>query len=204
MQEIIIDIMDKFGYVGVALLIAVENIFPPIPSEIILTFGGFMTTYTDLDVWLMIFAATVGSVIGACTLYLLGRILNEERLERWLSGKWGKILHLKAEDVRRADKWFKKRGKFTVFICRFIPIVRSLISVPAGMAKMKFGSFLALTTAGTAIWNTVLIWLGVFAGGAWEQIVGYIGIYSDVLIGLVALAAIIFLIIFYKKRIKKQ
>lgn len=204
MQEIIIQIMNDFGYLGVALLIAVENIFPPIPSEVILTFGGFMTTYSELNIWLMVVASTIGSVSGAAVLYGIGRILNEERLERWLSGRLGKILRLKASDVRRADEWFKRKGKYTVFFCRFIPIVRSLISIPAGMSKMGIGMFFFLTTLGTAIWNTVLIWLGVIAGASWERIVEYIGVYSYIAIGVLAVAVVIAFIFFYKKRIKKK
>lgn len=204
MQEIIVQIMDSFGYVGIALLIAIENIFPPIPSEVILTFGGFMTTYTTMNVWLVSLFATIGSVIGAIVLYGIGSILNEERLERWLSGKWGKVLHLKAGDVKKADAWFRKKGKLAVFFCRFIPIVRSLISIPAGMSGMRLSSFLLLTTAGTAIWNTVLCWLGVIAGASWEIIVEKIGVYSTVVLIVFAVLAIGVLIWYYFKRIKKK
>lgn len=202
MQEIIIEIINNFGYIGIALLIAVENIFPPIPSEVILTFGGFMTTYSDLNVWLVALFSTIGSVFGAIVLYGIGRILNEDRLERWLSGKWGKILHLKASDVKKADAWFRKKGKMAVFFCRFIPIVRSLISVPAGMARMKFSSFLVLTALGTAIWNTALCWLGVVAGASWEKIVEEIGIYSTIAVALLGVACVVFLVWFYFKRIR--
>lgn len=95
MQDIIISIMNQFGYLGIALLIAIENIFPPIPSEVILTFGGFMTTISDMKIWGVILSATIGSVLGAVILYSLGRWLNPQRLERWLDGRFGRIFHLK-------------------------------------------------------------------------------------------------------------
>ncbi len=204
MQDWIIQIMDQFGYWGIALLIAIENVFPPIPSEVILTFGGFMTTYTSLNIWLVALFATVGSVVGAIVLYGVGRILKPERLEKLLSGKVGRILRLKPEDVEKANRWFQKRGKATVFFCRFIPIVRSLISIPAGMSKMNMGIFLLLTTIGTSIWNIVLVSLGAFAGASWEKIAGYFDIYGKIALVIIAAAFLIFIFLFYKNRMKKH
>lgn len=204
MEQWIIQMMEEFGYFGVAFLIALENIFPPIPSEIILTFGGFMTTYTSLNVWLVILMATIGSVLGGTVLYGIGRILDAEKLERILSGRIGKILRLKPQDVQRAQNWFARKGNITVFFCRFIPIVRSLISIPAGMMKMKIGSFLLLTTMGTAIWNTVLVWLGVFAGASWEKIVNYLGVYSEAALIVLIIGVILFAVFFFNHRVKKK
>ena len=151
MQEIMLSIMEQFGYLGVFLLIAIENIFPPIPSEAVLLFGGFMTTYTGLNIVVMIIAATLGSLVGAIVLYYVGRILNKERLKKLVSGKVGKILRLKTEDIDKADKWFDEKGNKTVFFCRFVPIVRSLISIPAGMSEMPMGKFLIYTISGSAV-----------------------------------------------------
>lgn len=204
MQTIIINIMNQFGYFGIALLIAIENIFPPIPSEVILTFGGFMTTFTNMKIWGVILSATIGSVSGALVLYALGRWLNPERLERWLDGRIGKILHLKKEDIQRAENWFNRRGKLTVFFCRFIPIVRSLISIPAGMARMNMGAFLLLTALGTAIWNVVLVYLGAFFGASWETAAGYMNTYSMVAAVIFAVLAVILGFLYYKKRIKNK
>ena len=142
MEQIIINIMEQVGYLGVFLLIAIENIFPPIPSEVILVFGGFMTTYTSLNIPIMILAATLGSLLGAIVLYYIGKIFNKERLKRIVNGKIGKVLRLKASDIEKADKWFDTKGNKTVFFCRFIPIVRSLISIPAGMSEMPMQKFL--------------------------------------------------------------
>lgn len=204
MQDIIINIMNQFGYLGIALLIAIENIFPPIPSEVILTFGGFMTTISNIKIWGVILSATIGSVLGAVVLYSIGRWLNPQRLERWLDGKVGKILHLKKEDVERAEKWFSRHGKFTVFFCRFIPIVRSLISIPAGMARMNMGTFLLLTALGTSLWNIVLVYAGAFFGASWEIAVGYMNTYSMAAAAVLAVFIIIFGMLYYNKRIKHK
>lgn len=202
LQDIIISIMNQFGYFGIAFLIAIENIFPPIPSEVILTFGGFMTTKSTMTVWGVILSSTVGSVLGAIVLYSIGRWLNPERLERWLSGRLGRILRLKKEDVQKADNWFSKRGKLTVFFCRFIPIVRSLISIPAGMARMNMGVFLLLTALGTALWNTVLVYLGMLFGASWETVAGYFNTYSILAAAVFAVVIVLFAFFYYNRRIK--
>ncbi|KHF32577.1 SNARE associated Golgi protein [Paenibacillus sp. P1XP2] len=124
MQNWITDIMEQFGYAGIALVIALENLFPPIPSEVILTFGGFMTTKTHLTVPGVILASTIGSVAGAVVLYLIGLLLEVRRLERIVE-RWGHVLRVKKEDIHRADRWFAKYGYWTVFFCRMIPLVRS-------------------------------------------------------------------------------
>jgi len=200
MEQMMIDVINSFGYIGVAFLIAVENIFPPIPSEVILTFGGFMTTVSGINVWGVIISATIGSVTGALVLYYLGRLLNAERLEQFFESKLGRISHLKKGDVRRAKGWFSQHGNKTVFFCRFIPLIRSLISIPAGAAKMKMGAFLFLTATGAAIWNIVLVFLGKFAGDAWETIVRYVDVYSLISVGILAMFSIAAGVLFVKKR----
>lgn len=202
MQNWIITIMNRFGYLGVAGLIGLENIFPPIPSEVILTFGGFMTTCTDLTFTGVVVSSTIGSLIGAILLYGIGWILSYDKLCRILSGKTGKILHLYPEDIDKAVSWFDKRGNYTVFFCRFIPIVRSLISIPAGCAKMKMLPFLLLTTAGSFIWNTVLVYLGALAGKSWSKIAGYMDTYSTIVLVILIIAGLSALYFFLKSRIK--
>ena len=156
MEAWITDWMNQFGYLGVFLLILAENIFPPIPSEVILTLGGYMTTMTSMTKLGIIIASTAGSVIGATILYGIGLLLDVERLEK-IIGKYGKFLRLTIKDIHKADAWFDKYGVWAVFFGRLIPLVRSLISIPAGMSNMKFGLFLLFTTLGTLIWNTVLV-----------------------------------------------
>lgn len=197
--------MDKFGYFGILLLIAVENIFPPIPSEVILTFGGFMTTYSSLNVAGVILFATLGSVLGAGILYGIGKIFNKERLMKLVSGRIGKVLRLKAQDIESAESWFEKCGNGAVFFCRFVPIVRSLISIPAGMSEMPIVPFVLYTTAGSFIWNTVLVVIGSIFGENWEKVVAVMDTYSNVtLIVLVIICISIVGGFYYDKKKHKE
>ena len=204
MEELILQIIENWGYLGVGMLIAIENIFPPIPSEVILAFGGFMTTKTALNVVGVIIAATLGSTIGAIVLYLIGKILNKERLERIVSGKIGKVLRLKKSDIEKADKWFDTQGQKTVFICRFIPIVRSLISIPAGMSEMKIWKFLLYTVLGSTIWNTVLVILGRALGESWETVVNIFDKFSNVILVLLVILFVAFVVWWFGFRKKKK
>ena len=207
MDHWILEIMSSYGYLGLALLIMAENLFPPIPSEIILTFGGFMTTYTRMHIPGTVLSATVGSVGGALILYQAGRFLSPDRLDTLLSGRLGRILHLKKADIQKAADWFDSRGNYTVFFCRFIPIVRSLISIPAGMADMALGRFLWMTVAGSLLWNLILICAGAAAGTSWQKAVQYFGSYTQaakILLGVGALVGGVVLVRRYigkKKRI---
>lgn len=188
-------------YVIIALLIAVENIFPPIPSEVILTLGGFFTVNNaNLSILGMAVAATIGAVVGALVLYGVGRIFSRERIEGWLDGRLGQVLRLKREDVGRAQAWFDKRGKVTVFLCRFVPVIRSLISIPAGMARMSLPVFLVLTTVGTFLWNLVLVWLGSVFGESWHVVVNYVGAASTVVMVLLGLALVALVIWWFVRR----
>lgn len=199
MESWITSIMEQFGYLGIALLILLENVFPPIPSEVILTFGGFMTTKSELTIVGVVIASTIGSVVGAVILYWIGRILNVDRLERIIE-KWGKYLRLTKEDVRKADAWFDKYGPWTVFFCRFIPLIRSLISIPAGMSGMNQWLFFLLTTLGTLIWNLVLVIVGAKVGDNWHQIVNYMDVYSNFMYAIIAIGIIVFIIWFVKRK----
>ncbi len=204
MEEFVISIMNQYGYFGIFFLIFIENIFPPIPSEVVLLFGGFMTTYSKLGVPLMILFSTLGSVAGAIVLYYVGKILNKERLKKIVSGKIGKILRLKASDIEKADHWFDTKGNKTVFFCRFIPVVRSLISIPAGMSEMAMTKFLVYTTIGSAIWNTVLLVVGNRVGKNWKDILGIMDRYSHIVLILLILLFIAFLVYFFYFRTKKK
>ena len=204
MEAFILGIIENWGYLGVGLLIAIENIFPPIPSEVILAFGGFMTTITKLNTVGVIISATLGSTIGAIVLYLIGKILNKERLEKIVSGKIGKVLRLKKSDIEKADKWFDTKGQKTVFICRFIPIVRSLISIPAGMSEMKIWKFLLYTVLGSTIWNTVLVCLGRALGESWETVVNIFDKFSNVILVILIIAFVAFVVWWFGFRKNKK
>ncbi len=196
----IMDMMNTFGYVGITLLIMIENLFPPIPSELILTFGGFMTTYTALTITGVIFYSTLGSTLGAIILYYVGRFLSLEKLEHLLDGKLGKLLHFQKSDVQKSVEKFQQKGKRTVFVCRCIPIIRSLISIPAGMAKMKMKTFLALTIAGSTLWNAILVSAGAVAGASWEKVLEVMDMYSTIVIMTIGISIFFGCFFYYRNR----
>lgn len=198
----ITSIMADFGYIGIFILIMVENLFPPIPSEIILTFGGFMTTVTSLNVVMVIIVATLGSVVGAILLYKVASYFGKERLTKIVL-KYGRILRLKESDIERAENFFLKYGSWAVFLCRMIPLIRSLISIPAGMTKMKMSKFLILTTAGSLLWNTVLIGLGAMLGESWSEIVVFMDSFSTIIYSIIAILVVVGLGFFFRARFKK-
>lgn len=202
MENWIIEIMNSYGYIGILFLIALENIFPPIPSEVILTFSGFLTTTSDVTVLGVIIFSTLGSVVGAIILYGIGRILDVERLEKIVE-RWGHLLRLTKKDIQKADAWFRRIGVWAVLIGRLVPLVRSLISIPAGMARMNFSIFLFFTTIGSLIWNSVLVNLGAALGSSWDTIAGYIEAYSHIVVILLAVLFMLFIVWFIKSR-KKQ
>lgn len=199
MENWLTEVMNEYGYIGIMFLIAIENIFPPIPSEVILTFGGFMTTTSNLSIIGVITSATAGSVIGAFVLYIIGLQLDVTRLEEIVK-RWGHIIRITINDIHKADDWFDRYGPWTVFLCRFVPIIRSLISIPAGMSKMNLGLFLPLTILGTLIWNIVLVYLGASVGASWEVIVEYMEIYSKVIYVALLLLIIALIFIFIRRK----
>ena len=204
MEHWMLETMNSFGYLGIFLLILAENIFPPIPSEVILTFSGFMTTYTKMHVPGVVLSSTAGSLVGAVVLYQIGNLLSQERLEHLVAGPVGKTLRLKKEHIQQAVNWFDSKGNYTVFFCRFIPIVRSLISIPAGMAAMAAGRFLWMTALGSFFWNLALISLGAFAGSSWEKAAQYFGNYTKAAKIVLLAALIIGGILFFCKKIMKS
>jgi len=189
LRQWILQVVAAYGYLGIFLMIALENVFPPIPSEIILTFGGFMAAVTRMNTFGVVTAATAGAMVGAAVLYRIGRVLGRLRTEA-LVARWGRVLRIRQQDVDRALDWFSRyRGK-TVFLCRMVPLLRSLISIPAGMAQMPVGRFLLLTALGSAIWNTLLVSAGVLLGERWEEILGFLHTYSAVTCAVLALCCI--------------
>lgn len=188
MNATIISIINKFGYIGILLLIAIENIFPPIPSEVILTFSGFIAKSAELNIPLIILYSTLGSILGAIILYFFGVLL--------INSKISKILHLKEENINNSIETFKQKGYKSVFFCRLVPILRSLISIPAGLSKMNFPIFLTLTSIGSLIWNTILILLGNMVGENYYLVADFISSYYKIII---LLAIGIYIIVKYIK-----
>ncbi len=204
MQDTMIELIDKFGYVGVFFLIFIENIFPPIPSEGILLFGGYASHLGTLNIWLAITCATLGSMSGAVLLYSIGSILGKQRIKNLMSSRVGRILHLNAESIENADKWFQKFEGKAVFLCRCIPVVRSIVSIPAGISKMNFRNFILLTFAGSTIWNILITWIGYLAGDTWHTVQIWLGIYSDAVLAIILILVVSAYIIVSIRRKKKS
>ncbi|MET8836340.1 DedA family protein [Micromonospora sp. NPDC004540] len=162
-------VIDSFGAVGVALLVALESIVPPIPSEVVLAMAGYLAAEGRFNVVLIVLAATAGSLLGALVLYWLGAALGEERLKRWLDH----VPLVDREDLEKADRWFERHGRWAVLIGRVVPVVRSLVSVPAGANRMPLGEFILLTTLGSGVWNTLIVGAGYALGSRWQQVDRY-------------------------------
>lgn len=203
MQKFIINIMNNYGYLGVFLLILIENIFPPIPSEVILLFGGFMTTYTSLNVLGMTMSSILGSVLGALILYKIGTIFNKDTLKKLIHTRLGKFLRINDKEIDSSFNYFQTKGEKAIFFCRFIPLIRSLISVPAGINKMNITKFMIYTTLGSLIWNVVLITLGHIVGNNWKSILKIFDLYSIYAVVIIFIILIILIIKFYKKKLKE-
>ncbi|GAB3078331.1 DedA family protein [Micromonospora schwarzwaldensis] len=162
-------VIDAWGAVGVALLVALESIIPPIPSEIVLAMAGYLSAEGRFNVVVIVLAATAGSLLGALVLYWLGAALGEDRLKRWLDH----VPLVDLEDLEKADRWFERHGRWAVLIGRVVPVVRSLVSIPAGANRMPLGEFVLLTTLGSGVWNTLIVGAGFLLGSRWEDVDRY-------------------------------
>ena len=202
MEIFITNIMNQFGYWGMLFLIFIENIFPPIPSEIILPFGGFVTTLekSEVTVFGLIIFATLGSIFGAFILYWIGTLLNVNKLETWLEKKWIKRLGFKKNEVEKTVKFFEKWEGVAVFFGRCVPIVRRLISIPAGMVKMNLLKFTLYTAFGSLVWNTLLISAGAFLGENWRNVVTLVDEYKNIVLIILSTVTIILIWRYFKKR----
>lgn len=200
MQELMIHIMDTYGYLGVCFLIAVENLFPPIPSEVILTFGGFMTTYTRLTVFGVVVFSTLGSTIGALILYQVGLMLTPQKLEHLADKKMVRLLGFEKEDVEKTLCWFERHGKKAILFGRCVPIIRSLVSIPAGMAEISIPLFLVYTVIGSTLWNILLVSLGAALGASWETVLVYLQRYTAGIRLLLLIGGAVLLFRYLKKR----
>lgn len=184
--ELALLLMDALGAPGAGVAIALENIFPPIPSEVILPLAGFSAAQGRLSLWAVLLATTLGSLVGAGVLYALGALLGRDRLRRIVD----KLPLVRVDDLERAERFFARHGAKAVLLGRMVPIVRSLISIPAGVERMPLGLFFGLTALGSAVWNCLLIGAGYLLGNQWSLVEDYVGIFSKiVLVTMVAAAA---------------
>ena len=185
------DVINQFGYFGVALLVVIENIFPPIPSEIVLPFAGFVAqqgsagvAQSDTSVIGMMIAATIGSVVGALILYVISSAIGPERLRAFVQ-RLGRWFGVKQTDLLRAEAWFDRRSFVAVLVGRCVPLIRSIVSIPAGFRRMKLTSFILLTAVGSAVWNIALIGAGALLGDQWERVGEYVGVFQWLVIGAI-------------------
>lgn len=199
------DVINQFGYFGVGLLVIIENVFPPIPSEIVLPFAGFVAqqgagaAQSDTSVIGMMIAATVGSVVGALILYFVSAAIGPDRLRAFVE-KFGKWFGVKPADLVRAEAWFDRRSFVAVLVGRCVPLIRSIVSIPAGFRRMKLTNFILLTAIGSAVWNIALIGAGAVLKDQWDRVGDYVGVFQWV----VVLAIVVFVVRFVISRVKRR
>lgn len=199
------DIVDQLGYLGVALLIAIENVFPPIPSEVVLGLAGYSASQGDAWVVGMIIAATFGSVFGAWILYGFSAAVGPVRL-RAIIIRYGSWVGFGESDLDRAEAWFDRRSRSAVLICRCVPLIRSLISIPAGFRRMPLGAFTLFTLIGSLVWNTVLVTAGYLLADQWEKLLEVTEPFQTIVIVLIALLIVALIIrkIIVTKRMRTE
>ena len=173
------------GYPGILAAMVAENLFPPIPSEIVLPLAGFEVFRGNLAFGLTVAAATAGSLIGALILYAIGRYGGRPAIDRW-----GRVLRVSQADVDRAEHWFDRWGDWVVLLSRMVPLIRSVVSIPAGILEMSLLRFVLLTTIGSLLWNLLLVGAGYQLGNRWEDVSELVGRFSDVMKVLAVLAVV--------------
>lgn len=185
----ILDTIQALGYLGLAFLLALENLFPPIPSEVVLPLAGFLVGRGQLNFWGAVGAATFGAVFGALILYALGRWGGRRLILRY-----GRFLNVDEESLKRAEGWFRHYGDAVVLVARVIPLARSIVSIPAGTMHMPILRFTVLTAIGTTVWNIILIWAGRLLGENWDSVSRWVGSYSNVVYVVIAVFAIAYVV----------
>ncbi|WP_251517429.1 MULTISPECIES: DedA family protein [Staphylococcus] len=203
MEHILTQFINTWGYAAIAILILLENILPFIPSEIILTLSGLMSVKSDLDIAMLFIISTIASLIGLITLYYISRLVSEEKLYRFVD-KYGKWIKLRGRDVERANDWFDKYSAVAVFVCRFIPVLRVLITIPAGINRMNVVAFTIISLIGTTIWNFGLILLGRALSDNWDLLMNSLHTYSYIMYVIIAIVVIYLIVKFYKNKNKKR
>jgi membrane protein DedA with SNARE-associated domain len=200
MVEWITNTMNSLGYVGIGLLMFLENLFPPIPSELIMPLAGFTVAQGKMDFTLAVLAGVAGTMLGALPWYYAGQVLGESRLRR-LADQYGKWVALSGKDIDKANYWFNKHGGRAVLLCRLVPGVRTVISLPAGISAMPLVPFLLYSTVGSTLWVLFLTALGYVLGDNYDQVDEYLGPVSKiVLVGIVA--AFVFWVVQRKRKLK--
>lgn len=194
------DVIEQLGAVGVALLVILENLFPPIPSEIVLPFAGFVAWRGDGSVPVMILAATIGAVVGALVLYAIAAVIGDQRLAAFIE-RFGRWFGVKPSDLARAEAWFDRHAVAAVLLGRCVPLIRSVVSVPAGFRRMRLLPFIVYTAAGSAVWNTALIGAGAILGDQWDRVEPYVALLQYVVIAVIVLFVVRFAVMKLRHRV---
>jgi membrane protein DedA with SNARE-associated domain len=192
----VVRIMEALGAPGAGLAVALENLFPPIPSELILPLAGFTASQGDISLVGAIVWTTLGSVAGALVLYAVGALLGRDRTRAIAA----RVPLVKTSDVDRSEAWFARHGVKAVFFGRMIPLFRSFISIPAGIERMSLTTFLAFTALGSLIWNTVFVLAGYQLGENWRVVQDYVGVYQKVVVAAVLVAVAVFVAVRLRRR----
>jgi membrane protein DedA with SNARE-associated domain len=199
LAEWVTSVIEALGYPGLTALVALESVFPPIPSEIILPLAGFLTGQGRFSFVMVMIATTLGSLLGALLLYGIGAAIGPRRV-RWLVENYGRWALLTPDDLTRAESWFDRYGPIAVFTGRLVPIVRSLVSIPAGYRRMPLPHFVLLTATGSALWNGALVALGWIFGENWHVIERFVGWLQYIVIAVAALLVLRFVLVRLRAR----
>jgi membrane protein DedA with SNARE-associated domain len=186
MFDLIVNLVSQTGYAGIAFLMLAENVFPPVPSELIMPLAGFAAARGELGFFGVVLAGTAGSLAGALFWYEIGRRVGIERLRRW-AGRYGRWITMSPDELDQAVAWFRRHAGGAVLVGRLVPAVRTLISVPAGVAGMKLPVFLAWSSVGTALWTTFLAGLGYLLEGGYQQVAHWVNPVSNVVVAALVL-----------------
>ncbi|MFD4675528.1 DedA family protein [Lentzea sp. NPDC058450] len=198
LAEWAVSLMESLGGVGAAVVVGLDNLFPPIPSELVLPLAGFSASKGVFSLPAALFWTTLGSVAGAVIVYLAGMLLGRTRTRALVA----RIPLVRVTDFDKAEAWFTRHGTKAVFLGRMIPLFRSFISLPAGVERMNFPKFLVLTTLGSLIWNTVFVVAGYQLGENWHRVESYAGVFQKLVIAAVALATTLFVVTRLRNRSK--
>jgi membrane protein DedA with SNARE-associated domain len=188
----VVEVVEALGYLGVGLLVALESIFPPIPSEIVLPLAGFVTANGEASFLGMVAAATAGSLAGAYVLYGVAALIGPVRL-RALVANYGKWARVDLDDIDRSERWFDDRAATAVLVGRCVPLIRSLISIPAGLRRMSLIKFTVFTVIGSLIWNLALVGAGYLLGENWDRAAGPLEMMRNVVLAIIAALLLWFL-----------
>ncbi|GAB2857692.1 DedA family protein [Lentzea nigeriaca] len=198
LAEWAVDLMETLGGVGAAVVVGLDNLFPPIPSELVLPLAGFSASKGVFSLPAALLWTTLGSVAGAVIVYFAGMLLGRDRTRRLVA----RIPLVNVTDFDKTEAWFTRHGTKAVFLGRMVPLFRSFISLPAGVERMNFPHFLWLTTLGSLIWNTIFVGAGYLLGENWHRVESYAGIFQKLVLAAVAIAVLLFVVIRLRQRAK--